>query len=60
MVKGAPLRVQQCFVVFECCLWKDPLKGDFLEIILTTFFGVCNFGNISAINVTIFLKMFKT
>ena len=43
-----------------CYLSKDPLKLDFLDIYLTTFFGVCKFKNTSAIRVILFLKMFKT
>ena len=42
-----------------CCLWKGPLKLDFLDIYLTAFFGVRNFGNTWAIRLIFFLKMFK-
>ena len=35
------------------------MKRDFLDIDVTIFFGLCNFGNISAIRVIFFLKLFK-
>ena len=41
-----------------CCLSKGPLKHDFLDIYLTTFSGVRNFGKKSAMSVIVFLKMF--
>ena len=42
-----------------CCPWKGPLKHDFLDKYLTTFFGVRNLGNKSAMKVIFFLQMFK-
>ena len=36
------------------CFPKGPLKEDFLEIYLTKFFGVRNFGNTSAVRVIFF------
>ena len=42
-----------------CCLSKRPLKRDFLDIYLTTYFGVRNFGNASAMKVSIFWKYSK-
>ena len=42
-----------------CYLSKHHLKGDFLDIYLTTFFGVRKFKNTSAMRVTFLLKMFK-
>ena len=42
-----------------CCLSKGALKGDVLEICLTRFFGIRNFGNTSAMRGILFLKMFK-
>ena len=42
-----------------CCFSKGPLKKDFLNIYLITFFGVRNFGNTSAMRVIFFLKIFK-
>ena len=33
-----------------CCLSKGPLKDDFLDIYLTTFFGALNFRNRSAMS----------
>ena len=44
---------------FSCYLSNNPLKGDFLDIYLTTFFGVHNSKNIFAMRVIFFLKMFK-
>ena len=46
-------------VRLPCYLWKGPLKRNFLDIYLTTFFGVRKFRNTSAITVIFFLKMFK-
>ena len=42
-----------------CCLSKGPLKRDFLDKYLTTFFGVRNFGNESAMKVIFFLQYSK-
>ena len=42
-----------------CWLSKGPLKRDFLDIYLTTFFGIRNFGNTSAMRVTFLVKVFK-
>ena len=42
-----------------CCQSKGPLKWDFFDIYLTTFFGVRNLGNKSAMKVIFFLQMFK-
>ena len=42
-----------------CHLSKGPLKRDFLDIYLTTSFGVHNFKNASAMRVIFFLEMFK-
>ena len=38
---------------------KGPLKQHFLDIYLTTFFGVLKFKHTSAMRVIFFLKMFK-
>ena len=55
--------VVQMGTVFEtrlpCFLSKGTLKRDFLDIYLTTFFGVRNFENKSAMRVIFFLKMFQ-
>ena len=40
-------------------LSKSTLKRDFLDIYLTTFFGVRKFKNTSATSVSFCLKMFK-
>ena len=42
-----------------CCLSKSPLKHDFLDIYLTTFFGALNFGNRSDMTVILFGKCSK-
>ena len=42
-----------------CYLSKGPLKRDFLDIYLTTFFQVRKFENTSAMRVIFFLKMLK-
>ena len=42
-----------------CFLSKDCLSWNFLDIYLTTFFGVHKFKNTSAMRVIFFLKMFK-
>ena len=44
---------------FQCWLLKGRLKWDFLDIYLTTFFGVGKLTNTSAVTVISFLKMFK-
>ena len=45
---------------FSCYLSNEPLKLDFLDIYLSTFFGDCRFKNTSAMRVIFFLKMLKT
>ena len=42
-----------------CCLSKGPLKEDFLDNYLTTFFGVRNCGNPSAMRFIFFWKCSK-
>ena len=42
-----------------CYLSKAPVKLDFLDNYLNTFFGILNFGNTSAMRVIFFLKMYK-
>ena len=42
-----------------CYLPNSPLKHDFLDIYLTTLFGVRKFKNTSAMRLIYFLKMFK-
>ena len=54
--KDGAVPLQQCFVPLTCRLSKGPMKRDFLEIWLTTFFGVRNFGNKSAMKVIFFWK----
>ena len=59
MVKEVSLKFEQCFGAFTMLLLSDPLKRDFLGIVLTMFLGVRNFGNTSAMRVIFFLKMFQ-
>ena len=59
MVKVVPFRFKQYLVRLTCCFTKSPLKGDFWEIWLTTFFGVRNFGNTSAMKVIFFRKCWE-
>ena len=56
---GKDTVVQISTVFRPCYLWKGPLKENFLEIYLITFFGVHKLKNISAMRVIFFLKMFK-
>ena len=42
-----------------CCLWKGPLKKDFSDIYLITFYRVRNFGNTSPMSMIFFSKMLK-
>ena len=59
MVKLVSLRFQHCLIQLPCCLSKGPLKRDFLDIYLTTFFGILNFVKTSAMRAIFFLKVFK-
>ena len=45
--------------IYPCCLSKDLLIRDFLDIYLTTFLGIHNFGNTSAMRVNFFWKCSK-
>ena len=40
-------------------LLKGPLKRDFLDVYVTTYFAVRKFKNASDVRVILFLKMFK-
>ena len=55
--RGAAIHISRVFR--PCYLLKGPLKWDFLDIYLTTFFGVHKFKNTSAMRVMFSLKMFK-
>ena len=56
--KGALVDIPTCgWARLSCCLWKGPAKKYFLDNYLTTFFGVCNIGNRSAMRL-IFFEMF--
>ena len=59
MVKVLSFKFQLIWARLPCCFSKDPLKRDFLDIDLTTFFGVRNFGNTSAMRVIFFSKCSK-
>ena len=59
MVKVVRCRFQQFLVLLTCCFRKVPPKGDFLEIFLTTFFGVCNYKNTSVMRVISFSNSSK-
>ena len=60
MVKVVWFKVQQCLVPFTMFLIKGSLERTFLDICLTTFFGVRNFGNKAAMRVSFFWKYSKT
>ena len=59
MVKVALCRFQQSLGPFAMFFLKRPLKRDFTDIYLITFFGDGNLGTTSAMRVIFFLKMFK-
>ena len=59
MVKVLSFRFQQCFGPFTMLLVEGSSERDFLDIYLTTFFGVRKFKNTSAMRVIFFLEMFK-
>ena len=46
-------KIKAKLLVFEI-IPSDPLKQDFLGIDLTTFLGLCNFGNTSTMRVIFF------
>ena len=59
MVKVLSFRFQQCFGLFTLLLFEGPLKRDFLDVYLTTFFGVRQIENTSAVRVILFYKILK-
>ena len=59
MIKMLSFKCQQCLAHLSCCLLKVPLKRDFLNNYLTTFFGLCNLRHTSSITLIFFLKMLK-
>ena len=60
MIKALSIKFQQCFSArLPCYFPKGPLKGDFLDIYLATFFGVRKFKNTSAMIVTFLLEILK-
>ena len=59
MVKVALSRFQQSLGPFACLLWKTPLKRDFTDSYLITFFGEGDLETTFAMRVIFFWKMFK-
>ena len=59
MIKVPLCRLQQCLGPFAMFFLKGPLKRDFTDIYLITFFRDGYLGNTSAMSVIFFLKMFK-
>ena len=59
MLKLVSFIFQHSLIPFTFCFSKGPLKCDFLDIYLTTFFGIRNFGNTTAMWVIFFLKGLK-
>ena len=59
MLKVVWFRLQQCLIPLSMLLFKGPVKRHFLHIYLTTFSGVCNFGNTSAMRVIFLCKIVK-
>ena len=55
-MKVVRFRIQEFLLPVTCCFSKSPLKVDFLEICLTTFFGVRNFGSTLAMTLIFFWK----
>ena len=48
--------MKNVWVRVPCCFAKDPLKRDFLNIDVTIFLGVRNFGNKSGMSVILFFE----
>ena len=48
IVKVLPFRLQQRIDPFRCCLFKGPLKHNFLDIYLIMFLGASISGDTSA------------
>ena len=59
MLKVLLLRSEQCLGPFTMLPSNGLQKQDFLDIYLTTVFGVRNFKNTSAMSVIFLFKMFK-
>ena len=59
MIKVLSFRFQQCVGLFTLLLFEGPLKQDFLDVYLTTFFGVRKRENTSAVTVILFYKILK-
>ena len=54
--EGAVVQISTVFCPVYCYFWKGPLKRDFLDIYLTTFFGVRQFKDVSTVRVIFFWK----
>ena len=52
-------RFQTCLGTLTYCFSKHPPKRDFLDIYLTTFWGVRNFQNTKSMRVILFFKIFR-
>ena len=59
MVKVTSSRLQQCLCPFTMLFVEVYSELDFSDIYQITFFGDGNFGNISAMKVIFFSKMYK-
>ena len=59
MIKVPLYRFQMSLGPFAMFFLKSPIKQDFTEIFLITFFGDGNLGNTSAMRVIFFLKTSK-
>ena len=59
MIKALSWRFASNWDTFTCWLSKDVPKRGFSQSGMTKFFTVCNFGNILAMTIILFFKMFK-
>ena len=59
MVKVVWFRFQQFLIPLTMLLVEGRVKRDYLDIYLTAFLEVCNFGNASARGYSLFLKYSK-
>ena len=57
--KGAAMQISTMFGPFTMLLFGGSLKRDFLNIDVTMLFGVCNFGNTSAMSLVFFFGKFQ-
>ena len=59
MVKVLLLSFENCFSPITMVPVEGSSETGFLDIYLTTYFGVCKLENISAMRVIFFLQLFK-